>query len=102
MALELWSIASSSARQIVNWAQRAEESGLAGMVVTDSQNLAGDCYVALTAAAAATTRLRLGTGVTNPVNLERQREVAVKTRFSTLAYSAPTARSTSSGSEPVT
>lgn len=35
------------------------------MVVVDSQNLSGDPYVALTLAATQTTRLKLGTGVTN-------------------------------------
>ena len=35
--------------------------------MTDSQNLSPDVYVALTLAAAATQRLRLGPGVTNPV-----------------------------------
>lgn len=66
-APEIWSIVSSSSAQIVRWARQAEESGLAGIVVTDSQNLAGDCYVALTAAALSTSRIGLGTGVTNPV-----------------------------------
>ena len=37
------------------------------MLVVDSQNLAGDAYVALTLAATQTTRLGLGTGVTNSV-----------------------------------
>ena len=35
--------------------------------MTDSQNLAGDCYIALAAAALVTSKLCLGTGVTNPV-----------------------------------
>ena len=51
----------SSARQ----AQRAEELGYDGITFVDSQNRASDCYVALTVAAHATTRLKLGTGVTN-------------------------------------
>ncbi len=66
-APEIWSIVASSARQIVRWAREAEDRGLDGIVVTDSQNLAGDCYVALTAAAMSTTRIGLGTGVTNPI-----------------------------------
>jgi 5,10-methylenetetrahydromethanopterin reductase len=37
------------------------------MGVTDSQSLAGDVWVAVTAAAASTTTLRLGPTVTNPV-----------------------------------
>lgn len=35
--------------------------------MTHSQNLAGDCYIALAAAALVTSKLCLGTGVTNPV-----------------------------------
>ena len=46
-------------------AARAEELGFDGITFVDSQNLAGDCYVALTVAAHATSRLKLGTGVTN-------------------------------------
>jgi 5,10-methylenetetrahydromethanopterin reductase len=66
VGLEFWTsgagIPVSNARQ----AQRAEEAGFDGLVFVDSQNLAGDCYVALALAAHATRRLRLGTGVTNP------------------------------------
>lgn len=47
-------------------AARAEAAGWDGMLVVDSQNLAGDPYVGLTLAAGATERLRLGPGVTNP------------------------------------
>ena len=49
----------------VQQAQRAEELGFDGIIYVDSQNLAGDCYVAMGLAARATTRLKLGTGVTN-------------------------------------
>ena len=47
-------------------ARWAEAAGFDGITIVDSQNLSGDCYVALAMAAAATTRLKLGTGVTNP------------------------------------
>ncbi len=47
-------------------AERAEAAGWDGMLVVDSQNLAGDPYVGLTLAAQATSTLQLGTGVTNP------------------------------------
>lgn len=47
-------------------AEKAEAAGYDGIVYVDSQNLAGDCYVALALAAKATSRLKLGTGVTNP------------------------------------
>ncbi|MCH7897258.1 MAG: LLM class flavin-dependent oxidoreductase, partial [candidate division NC10 bacterium] len=46
-------------------AARAEEVGYDGIVYVDSQNLAGDCYVALALAAQATSTIKLGTGVTN-------------------------------------
>ena len=49
----------------VQQAVRAEELGYDGIVYVDSQNLAGDCYVAMGLAAHATTRIQLGTGVTN-------------------------------------
>jgi 5,10-methylenetetrahydromethanopterin reductase len=46
-------------------AMRLERDGFDGMVLPDSQNLTGDPYVELAFAAAATTRIKLGTGVTN-------------------------------------
>lgn len=45
----------------------AEEGGLDGIVFADTQNLAGDPYSELCLVARSTTRLKLGTGVTNPV-----------------------------------
>jgi 5,10-methylenetetrahydromethanopterin reductase len=44
-----------------------EAAGYDGLLLVDSQNLAGDTYVALTAAALATSTLQLATGVTNPL-----------------------------------
>ncbi len=72
MAVEFWTLGRGStsagnpkfpdsARQ----AARAEEVGYDGIVYVDSQNLAGDCYVALALAAQATSTIKLGTGVTN-------------------------------------
>jgi 5,10-methylenetetrahydromethanopterin reductase len=64
---EVWTmgvgIPGASARQ----AERAEAAGFDGILMVDSQNLAGDPYVALALAAHATSKLKLGTGVTNPV-----------------------------------
>ena len=57
----------SSAQLVVQRAKEYEAAGLAGMVVWDAQSSDGDCYVSLAAAAMATTSLKLGTGVTNPV-----------------------------------
>ena len=57
----------SSPQLVVQRAKEYESAGLAGMVVWDAQSSDGDCYVSLAAAAMATTSLKLGTGVTNPV-----------------------------------
>lgn len=48
-------------------ARHAEEQGWNGLSFVDSQNLSGDVYVAMTAAALATETLEISTGVTNPV-----------------------------------
>lgn len=48
-------------------AQFAEGAGWDGLVFADTQNLAADVYGSLCLAASATTTLRLGSGVTNPV-----------------------------------
>ena len=47
-------------------ARWAEEHGLDGLLLADSQNLNAELWVELALAAAATRRLRLGPGVTNP------------------------------------
>lgn len=51
----------------VGAAQAAEEGGYDIVLFTDSQNLASEPYTQLALAAKATSRIRLGTGVTNPV-----------------------------------
>jgi 5,10-methylenetetrahydromethanopterin reductase len=61
-----WALPTSSARSAPTRAARLEAEGWDAMGVTDSQNHAGDAWVALTAAAARTTTLKLGTAVTNP------------------------------------
>lgn len=48
-------------------ARTLEEAGWDGVYLADTQNLAADVYVSLGLAAATTERLRLATGVTNPV-----------------------------------
>jgi 5,10-methylenetetrahydromethanopterin reductase len=65
--MELWTTGIASPRRAAQTAARAEEHGWDGLVVVDSQNLSGDSYVALAVAATATTKLGLGTGVTNPI-----------------------------------
>jgi 5,10-methylenetetrahydromethanopterin reductase len=64
---EIWQLARPSVSDIERTAAEAEAEGWDGLVLTDSQNLSPDTYVALTLAARATRRLRLGPGVTNPV-----------------------------------
>ena len=64
--LEIWTNGAGLPRTFVARAQQAEAAGFDGVTIVDSQNLSGDCYVALGLAAHATERIRLGTGVTNP------------------------------------
>ena len=66
-AMELWLHAFSFPGRVAELAQRAEQWGFAGLLVADSQNLTGDIWVELALAGAATSRLRLGPGVTNAV-----------------------------------
>lgn len=65
--MKLWTLVTSSARSAPRRAEAAEAAGWHGIGVTDSQNLAGDAWVALTAMASATDDIELGTCVTNPV-----------------------------------
>ena len=48
-------------------ARQAEESGFAGLLLADSQNLVGDPFVELGVAARVTSRIGLGTGIVNLV-----------------------------------
>lgn len=65
---EIWTSAwNATASEIEEQAEQAEAAGFDGMFITDSQNLWLECWVALAVAAKATSRLKLGTGVTNPV-----------------------------------
>ena len=66
MALEVWTVGLSHVSVAPRAAARAEAHGFDGMVVVDSQNLAGDPFVGLALAARETSTLHLGTGVTNP------------------------------------
>jgi 5,10-methylenetetrahydromethanopterin reductase len=65
--VQLWITGVASARGAARAAQEIEAAGWDGMLVVDSQNLSGDPYVSLALAATVTTRLGLGTGVTNSV-----------------------------------
>ena len=64
---EIWATGAGFPGLAARHAEAAEQAGWDGLALVDSQNLAGDCYVGLALAARATTRLRLATGVTNPV-----------------------------------
>ena len=72
MAVEFWTMGRGTSGagnpkflDSASQAARAEEVGYDGIVYVDSQNLAGDCYVAMALAAQATSTIKLGTGVTN-------------------------------------
>jgi 5,10-methylenetetrahydromethanopterin reductase len=65
--MQLWITTVASARAAQRQAHDVEAAGWDGMLVVDSQNLSGDPYVCLALAAVTTTRLGLGTGVTNSV-----------------------------------
>src|SRR5947207_12505172 len=58
---EFWTMGVGLPKVAVRQAERAEASGWDGLMLVDSQNLAGDCYVGLALAAHATSTLRLAT-----------------------------------------
>jgi 5,10-methylenetetrahydromethanopterin reductase len=66
MTVEFWTSGAGMPIANVRQAERAEREGWDGIVYVDSQNLAGDPYIAMALAAKDTTDLKLGTGVTNP------------------------------------
>jgi 5,10-methylenetetrahydromethanopterin reductase len=66
MAVEFWTSGVGIPTVNVRMAVRAEDDGWDGITYVDSQNLSGDCYIAMALAAHATSKLKLGTGVTNP------------------------------------
>ena len=66
MGVEIWTATSSYPSIAPRVAGRAEAHGFNGILVVDSQNLAGDPFVGLALAARETSTIRLGTGVTNP------------------------------------
>lgn len=64
--VEIWTSGVTVPGWAAKHAVRVESVGYDGLLLVDSQNLAGDTYVALTTAALATSTLKLATGVTNP------------------------------------
>ena len=67
MPVEIWTLGVGLPKLGVRQAVAAERAGFDGFAVVDSQNLSGDPYVALALAAHATERIKLATGVTNPL-----------------------------------
>lgn len=65
--VELGFVLEPSPRYTAPLAARLEAMGFDTMLCPDTQNLCAEPYGQLSLAAAATTRIRLGTGVTNPV-----------------------------------
>ncbi len=66
-SVEFWTSGVGMPRATVKRAVQAEREGWDGLGLVDSQNLAGDPFIELALAAAATTRIKLGTAVTNPL-----------------------------------
>ncbi len=62
-----WQRSSDPIDATFSFARRYEDAGFDGMLFFDTQKLAPEALVSLTAAAKETARLGLGTGVTNPM-----------------------------------
>jgi len=78
---EYWMLTWPIARRTAEVAKLCEATGWDGLLVTDTQCLAAEAIVQLSMCVAATQRIKLGTGVTNPVT----RDAAVlASAFSTL------------------
>jgi 5,10-methylenetetrahydromethanopterin reductase len=65
--IELWMASSNIGGRAASLAREAEAHGFDGVSFGDTECQNPDAFIGLTVAAAATTRLRLGVGVTNPV-----------------------------------
>jgi 5,10-methylenetetrahydromethanopterin reductase len=63
---ELWTVHGPVVGRTVGLAVEAEADGWDGITLGDSQNIVGDVWVEMALAAAATSRLKLATWVTNP------------------------------------
>jgi 5,10-methylenetetrahydromethanopterin reductase len=64
--MEVWLHAFAFPRRTAALARQVEDWGFTGLLVADSQNLNADVWIELALAAAATERISLGPGVTNP------------------------------------
>jgi 5,10-methylenetetrahydromethanopterin reductase len=65
--MDVWLHAFARAGRTADAARQAEGAGYTGLMLADSQNLTAEVWVELALAVAATERLQLGPGVTNPV-----------------------------------
>jgi 5,10-methylenetetrahydromethanopterin reductase len=65
--MEAWMHTFAFSHRVAQRAREVEGWGFAGLLVADSQNLNADVWVELALAGAATERIGLGPGVTNPV-----------------------------------
>jgi 5,10-methylenetetrahydromethanopterin reductase len=63
--MEVWLHGFSFPRRVAEMAREAEAWGFTGLLLADSQNLNADIWVELALAGAATSRLKVGPGVTN-------------------------------------
>lgn len=64
---EFWTVSFPVPGKTASLAKAAEDAGWDGLFFPDTQCLSGDVYTGCALAAAATTRLKIGPGVTNPV-----------------------------------
>jgi 5,10-methylenetetrahydromethanopterin reductase len=65
--MEVWMHSFAFPGVVARRARQVEEWGFDGLLIADSQNLNADLWVELALAAAATERIGVGPGVTNPV-----------------------------------
>ena len=65
--VEMWTFALPDVHPVMEYARRAEEAGWDGISIADIQSASGDMYVAMTLAAMATERIKIGSDVTNPL-----------------------------------
>ena len=65
--LEIWRAGGAESSTSPDAARRVEDAGWDGQMFMDSQSLCADPLVRMGAWATATTRLKLSTGVTNPL-----------------------------------
>lgn len=64
---EMWTFAIPDIHQVMEHARKAEDAGWDGLSIADVQSASGDMYVAMTLAAMATERIKIGSDVTNPL-----------------------------------